>query len=85
MDDQRCELPAAAAPVVATKVKHTSNKNKKKGAQNTASLKPPSEMKPSASTEDLFDILQRVQGNGIEEQRFEMPQLPGLDPNGKIV
>ncbi len=82
MDDQRCELPQAGL----NKSKNTQNSNGskevKKRSQNDNSLKPPSSLQPSVSTENLFDILQRVQGNRIEGQRSQMPELPGLHPNG---
>eukprot|EP00794_Sanderia_malayensis_P015669 gene15669-17249_t len=84
MDDQRCELPMAGQQKAAIAVNNTSTSKDKKQRiqqQNNSSLKPPSAMQPSVSTENLFDILQRVQGNRIDGQRSQMPDLPGLDPN----
>ena len=83
MDDQRCELPRSGANSTSS-IRPIANTNRRPVSQSNSnssnSLQLPSAMKPSVSTENLFDILQRVQGNRIEEQRFEMPPLPGLDP-----
>ena len=83
MDDQRCELPRSDASNISN-IRPVANASRRPVSQSNStssnSLQLPSAMKPSVSTENLFDILQRVQGNRIEEQRFEMPPLPGLDP-----
>ena len=91
MEDQRCELPRPD-------IKKSSNGQGAKAMQNSTSraansqkapksnsLVPPTEMKPSVSTENLFDILQRVQGNRIDEQRSSIQPLPGLDPACKYL
>ncbi len=81
MEDQRCELPVTQQNKPKAAV---TTKNTKAAASGSSHLmKPPSAMQPSVSTENLFDILQRVQGNRMEGQRFQMPELPGLDPNGE--
>ena len=83
MDDQRCELPRNGRrnPENQTNTSLDSRPpTQSNNLQPNDSLQPPSEMKPSVSTENLFDILQRVQGSRIDEQRFSMPPLPGLDP-----
>ena len=80
MNDQRCELPdhAVSPP-------KPQNDVRKKVKNVNPSLQPPAQMKPSVSTENLFEILARVQGNRLEEQRCAMPVLPGLDPAGKMI
>ena len=86
MDDQRCELPrsgikrASARQDSSTRQRPAAREGPSQSAAGSNNLVPPAEMKPSVSTENLFDMLQRVQGNRIDEQRFSMPPLPGLDP-----
>ena len=86
MDDQRCELPHSSTKGPGTakggQVARNSatQKDHSQSSSATNSLMPPTEIKPSVSTENLFDILQRVQGSRIDEQRSSMQPLPGLDP-----
>eukprot|EP00795_Rhopilema_esculentum_P010890 gene10890-19717_t len=83
MDDQRCELPRNGQRNPGNQANASLDSRpptQRNNSQPNNSLQPPSEMKPSVSTENLFDILQRVQGSRIDEQRFSMPPLPGLDP-----
>lgn len=90
MDDQRCELPrpgikrSNSRPGASVKQKPSTKESTSQSNATDSSLLPPGEMKPSVSTENLFDMLQRVQGDRIDEQRFSMPPLPGLDPAGKL-
>ena len=91
MDDQRCELPRpdikkSSNGQGAQAIRNSTSRaaNSQKGAKSN-SLVPPTEMKPSVSTENLFDILQRVQGNRIDEQRSSIQPLPGLDPACKFL
>jgi len=86
MEDQRCELPRpdikkSSNGQGAQAMRNSTSRaaNSQKGPKSN-SLVPPTEMKPSVSTENLFDILQRVQGNRIDEQRSSIQPLPGLDP-----
>ena len=59
MDDQRCELPKAKKPV---KTKATSGKSRHKA-----------KFGKSNSAEDLLEMLARVQGDRMNEQRCTSP------------
>jgi len=82
MNDQRCELPSN---INNSRKAHPPKKSKQVRQKASNIIKPPkvNGSAKSKSTENLIQMLTKVQGNRMEEQRCSFPALPGLVPEAR--